>query len=788
MRREIRKRASTPVDLMPTQQQIASARAIRARLISRGQESSTEYGRALFATHGQALADALDALMTRFVVDPAIAGPHYEALPLLLHFATVGVRPVASVALTKVLDGISARHRHRKLAMAIGRAIEDEVRAGRIKHHDRDTLRLLLRHEGKRTVLAPSTLRSLRLPADRWTQHDRVSVGSLLLRLIVSETDLVQIVSQAVRGAMVLMVEATPATLELVRSMPLDIRPERGRPQLTPPEPRDGYAGLVRRRDGAPTDYMQQAGPAALAAVQRLEAQPVTVDPWMADVQQQAWAANIRGLFSVTRDPAQAPPRPHDATDHKAMANWRRQERAAWADGREHGRARERIDEAIREAQCLAGQSIWFRYDLDFRGRVYTANRTTTHQGPDHEKALLWLPPEPCDEEAADWMLRACAGHWGLSRASWDERLRWGRDNIDRLVAVADAPLDQVELWRDAADPWQFLQMARAFRLWLGDPATPIGAPVRLDQTTSGLGIAAALVRDERLARETNLIGSTRHDIYQRVADELVAALQRELEAGLPSHQRHAAQWLEIGITRSLCKEPVMAAIYGGQFQSLFDGLADHLRNASLPKRASEYERSVVIPARFLAKLMKETLQPELAPLLALKDWLKGASAAVVKQQQQLRWTSPSGFPVVLGGKRRAHAPAHTLLHGSRGWETPDSDERRRELSVLATNRSITANLVHSFDAALVHAVICRAEAVSAHVLTNHDCFAVTPARARWLHQTLLGELRSLYMPDWLDEIRAEITAHSGIPGLPAPPMVGTLNPARIGQNPYVFS
>lgn len=773
---------------MPTHQQIASAQAIRSKLVTHGQESATEYGRALFAEHGQRVADALDALLTRFVLNPAIAGPHYEALPLLLHFSSRGVKPVAAVALGRVLDGISSRHRHRKLCLAIGRAVEDEVRAGRIAARDQDTLRLLLRHEGKSVAVRPVTLRQLGLPGARWTHGDRHALGALLLHVIAAETPLVRFVSQAVRGAPVQMVEATEATLEQIRATPLEIKPERSIPCAVPPEPWSSYRGLVKRRDGLPLDYTESSSRAALCVVNRLQQQQMTVDPWMAAVQRDAWEANIRGLFPVTRDPEVAPPRPEDNTDRRAWAKWERAARLAWAEERENARARARLQQSMDQAQQLAGQPLWFRYELDFRGRIYTSNRTTTHQGPDHEKAQLCLPGEPCDEDAAEWILKAAAGHWGLGRASWADRLQWGRDNFDRLQAVATAPLERLELWRDAADPWQFLQMAKAFSAWLTDPATPITAPIRLDQTTSGLGIAAALVRDERLARETNLIGSTRHDIYGKVAAATTDALRQHLEAGTTGQQRHAAQWLELGVDRALCKEPVMAAIYGGQFQSLFDGLADHLRNVAAPSQAGEYERQVVLPARYLAKVMRQVLEPELRPLLDLRDWLKGISAMVVKQQQRLRWTSPSGFVVVIGAKQKANAPARTLLHGCRGWETEDSGRRREELSVLASNRSITANLIHSFDAALVAAVIYRAEAAGALVLPNHDCFAAVPSRVKWLHSTIHDELRALYATDWLHEIRNEIACSSGIDDLPMPPMIQTLTPGAIGQNPYAFS
>lgn len=762
----------------------------RARLQAINRESATEYGRALFVQHGEPLAQTLDALLTRFVLDPTIAGPHYCALPLLLHFANRGVRPVAAVALAKVLDTLSRRHTHRRLAGAIGRAIEDEVKAGRIAAHDQDVLRLLKRHEGKRAVVDQRTLRALQLHHGAWTTTDRFEVGGLLLELVVRSTGIVRLVRQAIRGRWTLMVEPTEASLELIRSTPAHQGTPVQTPELAPPPPWRSHEGLVSRRDGLSLDYLDRADLGqALQVVNHLQQQALTIDPWMARMQAEAWAGNLHGFYTVSRDPQQAPPRPESDEDRQAWRQWKRAAAEAWVEERKSKSARLRIQAALDQCLAVAGKPIWFRYDLDFRGRIYSSNRYVTHQGPDHEKAAIsFLQGYPCDVEGAEWILKAAAGHWGLGRASWKDRLQWGRDNSDRLVAIAEAPLDRTELWRDASDPWQLLQMARAWAQWLQDPNTPITAPIRFDQTTSGLGIAAALVRDRQLARDANVIGTTRHDIYLAVAADLLQVLRFDLEAGTTSEQRHAAQWLELGIDRGLVKGPVMSSIYGAQYRSLFDGLADFLVNRVELKHAGDYERVIVHPARYLTARLRELLKSRLAPLLELKRWLETISGTLIKRQEPIRWTSPSGFPVVLAAKQQVNAPAHTLLHGSRGWRTPDSELRKNELSARATNRGITANFVHSFDAALAHAVICRAEGVGMQVLPNHDCFAVVPAQAGWLHQTLHQELRTLYLTDWLQAIAAEIASHSSVKELPPPPTAGTLEPGRVGQNPYCFS
>jgi hypothetical protein len=83
--------------------------------------------------------------------------------------------------------------------------------------------------------------------------------------------------------------------------------------------------------------------------------------------------------------------------------------------------------------------------------------------------------------------------------------------------------------------------------------------------------------------------------------------------------------------------------------------------------------------------------------------------------------------------------------------------------------------------------MVLTCASVQAPVLTNHDCFATTPARAAWLHGVLHSELREMYQQDWLSEIQVEASRNARL-RLGAPPMVSDLCANQIGENPYCFS
>ena len=147
------------------------------------------------------------------------------------------------------------------------------------------------------------------------------------------------------------------------------------------------------------------------------------------------------------------------------------------------------------------------------------------------------------------------------------------------------------------------------------------------------------------------------------------------------------------------------------------------------------------------------------------------------------------GTPIRLGEKHDARTTVNTLTRGKRRWlKWNDQAAGKDELSARTTNRSITANLCHSFDASLCQMQILRAEALGYPLLTNHDCFATRPDTAGWMQMSLLHELRELYSVDWLDEIRAEIIDKTGIKDIEAAPRVGDLCFGEIGSNDNCFS
>lgn len=770
----------------------------RAKLKAQGSETATEYGRALFQQNAEALTVALGLLLEELLANPHKAGPHFAAWPLLLGVADCGPRSLAAIALGVVIDQISQKPTERKLSGDIGRALQDELKAGRIQKISPGLVRLIRKRKGNHALSNSKILEQLHLDTSGWTPTDRVEAGALMLQLILSSTDLLEVVTTTRRGRPCRTLQATAAAKEIIAANPPRPWPARRLPMLVPPRQWEGMHGgghldneqpLVRSRAGLNLDHLNGPGLAPLlVAVNTLQRQELRLDPWMVETQRVAWDSNIRGLFPLTRDPRAEPPKPTELVGPEAFKEWQRQRLLAQRDRAEGARERGRIEQAIRQCQEVAGEPIWFAYCTDFRGRIYTSNRYATHQGPDWEKAAVsFAHGEPCSVEAFEWLLKAAAGHWGL-RSNWADRLAWGREHMQQMVAAAEAPLDRLELWRDAKDPWQFLQLCRAIAQQVADPNSSSTTPVRFDQTCSGIGIVSALMRDRRLARLTNITGKSRQDLYNQVAQQLQHLLRLDLSNGTEKEQAKAQFWLDIGIDRSLCKGPVMTTIYGAQFLGMVDGLVAALEERNAGLHVSRWESGYLVPARYLTRKINVLLGAELKACIELQGWLRGMSRLVLAAGKPISWTSPMGMPIRLGDLLDARSKVTTLAHGNRRWRTWKDQAEEGELSARSTNRAITANFVHSFDGAFCQLLISRSEEHGAPLLTNHDCFATTAARAGWLHHTLHDELRSLYATDWLAEIAGQVKAETGLKRIGEPPMVGDLCHGEIGQNPHCFS
>ena len=156
----------------------------------------------------------------------------------------------------------------------------------------------------------------------------------------------------------------------------------------------------------------------------------------------------------------------------------------------------------------------------------------------------------------------------------------------------------------------------------------------------------AALTREERVGRLTNLFGSQPSDLYTIVAERVTAELTKDLQSGDQKQQAMAQLWLKRGVDRKLCKGPILKAPYGGSYMSLCDGLVDELEKFLGYVPLEEYLYRVSMPSKYLGSIMWREMKGVISPVMEVKKWLRKCCKSVLTQGKPMEWTTPSGWIV----------------------------------------------------------------------------------------------------------------------------------------------
>ena len=772
--------------------------AAQRRIKEIGKESALPYGQALFDITLEPVAASIAKAFEEFVLDPKKARKFAAVLPLFDHFNTP--THVAAVALVAVLDQLSRKMRYPTFCQGVGWAIERETRLIKFGKCDPLHLRRLTRSGwSRRQVSNLKVLREIGIPVSQWSDITRLQVGGFLVDHI-TQTGLFKVVRHRIGRTQPRMVVPSEEALEFIRNCPERSYRTSYTAMITQPRPWDSLFGgglidndepLVRvpiqdhdDQDRGLAHYRAADLTKVFAAVNHLQKTELVVSAEMVELQRIAWENGIAGLFPCSRDPLEPPPRLGSNPTDAELRDRNRLAAMCHRDREVNRPRRVKIERSLQAAEELAGRHVWQSWHTDYRGRMYAGNRWVTTQGQDHEKAQLSFVPTMASRDSQKLLLMAAAGHYGMSRSSWSDRLQWAEDHLYQMMAAADDPLNRLELWRDAADPWQFLQTCIGLRDVVRENRT--GCPVRFDQTTSGCGILAALTRNSRIGRACNLHGTTPHDLYGEVAAEVIKHLKHDLEFGAPKEQALAHLWLEHGVDRSLCKGPVLAAPYGGSWMSIADGLVDRLDKHYGFVPMSEYGYRVAVPSKYMASVMWTELKAMIGPVLEVKAWLRKCTKKLMPKGHPLEWTTPMGWPMRIADRQPTTQKVVTQLYGTKissniqdqPWESP--------LSATQANKGIGANLTHCFDAAFAQSVAYNAAMKGIPLVANHDCFAVQAHHASDFHMSLMSQFQELYKPNWLMMIKEELEARSGIE-LPDPPYDGTLKIGQIGSNSYLF-
>lgn len=742
---------------------IARARRLVSRKVDRGQEATTPYGSRLTRLCLENLTSAVRAYLDR-----ALGGSPGRSATGAVRLSVLEADVVSAITMKVLLNQITRQRGLTAAALALGAAIEDEVRIRAYEESRPALLRVVLKdlearstsYTYKRRKLAESARRA-GVEWEGWGQRDRLLVGTALIDLAIESTGLVtqKVVHSDGRKKRILL--ASKVTMQAVRDITAlseALKPEYY-PTLIAPRDWDGPFGggyWTHHLDSLPlvkTDnkaYLEELAhfemPLIYGGVNALQRTAWKVNRPVLDVLQAVWDEGI-ALPSLPPSENEAiPEKPADiATNKAARTAWKRAAVVIHTENNRLDSRRLLLRKTIEVAHLFRGEEEFYMpWQLDFRSRAYAVPGFLTPQGPDFAKGLLtFAKGKAIGEQGACYLAIHGANCYGHDKVGLQDRIDWVQARSEDIRQIAADPLSHINSWAYAAEPFQYLAFCYEWAGWLDTGEGYVShLPVSADGSANGLQHYAAMLRSATTGREVNLIPSEKpQDIYQKVAD----AVEAKLGSPPRKDDEVAQKWLAFGIRRGACKRPCMVLPYGGRQFSfgpfILDWLQEEKERGSMhPFGADE----VFGAATYLAGVMWEAIGEVVHAATDAMAWLQAAARVATSEGLPIRWDTPCNFPVLQRYLQVKPYQIRTKLLGT--TFKPALYKSTGKLDKARQANGVAPNFVHSIDASHMFITIDVAKQLGIDAFAMvHDSYGTHAADAELLWYALRKAFVEMY-------------------------------------------
>lgn len=805
-----------------------------SKAIQTGREEATAYGTTIMSRRLETLAEAIEQWKQEAGV--GAAGVRSATYPKI---KDVPSKMLAYLTLKGVLSGISEPRTLQFVAVAIGTAVEDELRYAKIREKERKAYEKIMIGAKKRTtghyrhMYAVRQADRLEDGWERWARTDRLHVGVKMLDICMNAVGLVQIMNYSSETATQSLkyIEATPETLEWIEKkneVTQFLRPVY-EPMIV--QPRDwttpfngGYVSsfikplkLVKTKSKAYLDDLRHTDmPIVYEAVNALQRTPWQINSQVLEVMQNLWeqGSTLGGL--PPREGLPLPPKPYDIDTNEDSKKAYRIEAAQI-----HMKNLSILGKRIGFNMALGiakryekFRKIFFPYQLDFRGRIYAVPHLNP-QGSDYQKALLrFANGKPLGSEGWKWLAIHGANVAGYDKVSLEDRVNWVQDNEDEIVAIARDPytnrgwcgtIGEVEIDK----PWQFLSFCFEWAGYCDHGESFVSKlPVAMDGSCSGIQHFSAMLRDEIGGAAVNLVPQDLPaDVYQLVANKVIEQVHHDMVHGTADGVAHredgtafvkegtrtiATQWNSFGITRKVTKRSVMTLAYGSKEYGFKEQLLeDIIRPAKQSGKPFPFSGDGYMAAHYMAKAIWVAVNKVLVKAGEAMRWLQHAAALAASEELPVRWTTPVGFPVMQAyldvDKRRIKSSLNGRLVYMMMYQENDSLDRRKQSS------GISPNFIHSCDAAHMMLTVVRAKQAGIHNFSMiHDSFGTAAGDVEQLYHVVRESFVEMYsevdvIESFRDEIRGQLS-DKNVLKMEELPERGTLDISQVVNSRYCFA
>jgi DNA-directed RNA polymerase len=801
----------------------------------RGAEDSTSYGQTLVSHRVALVAQAIDA----WKLDMSLgnAGRRYACYPLVKDIPS---NVLAFLTLKNLMAGISSVRTLQFVGVAIGTAVEDEVRLAGIRKDERQRYERIMVGAKKRSSYHYKHVYALRQADkfstwDNWTRTDRLHVGIKLLDVCVETIGIVEITHQKVdKNQSIKYVKALPSTLAWIEKKndvmaslrpvfePMVVKP---RDWTTPSD--GGYISsnikplqLVKTEN---KNYIEELNntdmPIVYEAVNKLQHTAWQINSQVLEVMKVLWDSGVEVAGLPSRDGMELPPKPHDiATNEEAKREWRIQAAKMHVQNLSIAGQRVSFSMALGIAKRYEKyRKIYFPYQLDFRGRIYAVPQLNP-QGADFHKSLLrFAVGKPLGKEGWKWLAFQGANVAGYDKVTLEQRVEWVLDHEEEIVAIANDPYNNKGWQGTIGDveidkPWQFLAFCFEWAGYVEHGDSFVSKiSVAFDGSCSGIQHFSSQLRDELGGSAVNLIPmDTPQDVYKLVADKVLEQVNHDVIHGTEDEVKHyedgtayvkagtktlAKQWLVFGINRKTTKRPVMTLAYGSKeygfkTQLMEDILRPAYQACQRAGTTFAFTGDGYQGACYLAKAIWMSVNVVLVKAGEAMKWLQSAASIAASEELPVRWTTPIGFPVMQSYPDLQLRRVKTSISGKLVYLTMYKEKDKLNKSKMSS--AISPNYIHSCDAAHMGLTVVRA---SQEGLTNfamiHDSFGTTAGDAQELYRIVRETFIEMYDQDVLENFRDEITSYMSPAkkkAVPELPTRGTLDLSNIIDSSYCFA
>ena len=452
----------------------------------------------------------------------------------------------------------------------------------------------------------------------------------------------------------------------------------------------------------------------------------------------------------------------------------------------------------ITKAKKLATvEEFFFALDMDYRGRVYYIEPYMSFQGTDLARGLLRFSEQRyVTPEGLRWIKihTACSFNESFSRnsiPSWctaDYKSHLDQEGLDD-ISVDKMTLEDRVLWvdnnleliyrtaltktlHDCEKPVSFLSCClELLKYKENDGHLFSNLPIPIDGSNNGWQHLGAISKDVQTGELVGLIPvHIQNDFYVQTAKKLIEITKdkerQDILAKMPMKK----------IRKGISKRGSMTRAYSAGAQKIAENMYNDCKQAGYVTQYGITEDHCKGFARDLVKAIEQVCS---GPLKTMKFLQRLAQAKIDSGYGFIKWTTPSGFPVI-------YTCNHFMSEKQRG--TISGIGQINHVAKVDTDRpdirgfmcGISPNFIHSQDASHMSLVINE---FSGKFGAVHDSFSTHACDVDELCQLTKQVFVDMYdKPNYFDIIEKQLEATADQPAL------GNLNIKDVEKSDYFFA